>query len=235
MQALDIMGELGQQGTVDAGARLVEEHDLGIAHHGAAELEQLLLPARKRARKRKPVRGEAEQFERLLGAAVDRLLLAAHPAGTEPGGEDPLAALARRYQHEIFEHGHARPFLRDLEGAREAKAEELVRLLARHIGAVEEDAAVIGSRHAGDDVEERRLAGAVRANEAGDRAARHLEGTSIEDRQTAIALGDPVDGDYRAHFLLKDRLCRRETKPSARPASISGGSLSLRVSHLRRR
>ena len=82
-------------------------------------------------------------------------------------------------------------------------AEELMRLPARHIRAVEEDAAVIGSRHARDDVEERRLAGAVRPDEAGDRAARHLEGASVDDRQTAIALGDPVDGDDGAHFMLE--------------------------------
>ena len=34
-----------QQGSIDPGSDLVEEHDLGVDHHGAAELEQFFLPA----------------------------------------------------------------------------------------------------------------------------------------------------------------------------------------------
>ena len=42
---LDIGGKVLQQRAVDAGGDLVEQHHLGVDHHGAAEFEQLLLAA----------------------------------------------------------------------------------------------------------------------------------------------------------------------------------------------
>ncbi len=56
----------------------------------------------------------------------------------------PSPALPAGHDHEILQHGHARPFLGDLEGAHEAEAEKLVRPLAGDVLAVELDAAVIG-------------------------------------------------------------------------------------------
>ncbi len=47
VHTLDIGGQIVEQRLVDARRHLIEQHDLGIHHHGAAQLEQLFLPARK--------------------------------------------------------------------------------------------------------------------------------------------------------------------------------------------
>ena len=62
--------------------------------------------------------------------------------------------------------------MRDLEGAQHAAAEQLVGRQPGDVLAVEDDLAAIGRDIAGDQVEQRRFARAVRADQAGDRAAR---------------------------------------------------------------
>ena len=64
----------------------------------------------------------------------------------------------------------------------------------------EGDAAGIGREGAGDQVEQRGLAGAVRADHREDRALRHLEADAVDRDQAAEALADIVDGKQRAHF-----------------------------------
>ncbi len=59
---------------------------------------------------------------------------------------------------------------------------------------------VSGVKHAGDHVEERRLAGAVRPDHAADLARRHVEVDPVDGGQAAKMLADALDGEERHGF-----------------------------------
>jgi len=92
------------------------------------------------------------------------------------------------------------------------------------IGA-ETDLAAVGGREAADNVEERRLARAVGADEPRDRAFPDGERAAGERLDAAEALGDAGDGEE----LTRDRV------PRARGArnGIASGVSNCRVSYVR--
>src|SRR5205823_7048410 len=57
----------------------------------------------------------------------------------------------------------------------------------------------------GDETKQRRLAGAVRADDADDRARRHLEGELVDEQALAITLGDVLELDHLVAQSLRDR------------------------------
>src|SRR5262249_17082455 len=63
--------------------------------------------------------------------------------------------------------------------------------------AVDLDRALVGLDEAVDDVHERRLAGAVLAEQAVDLAVCHLERDGVVRGQTAVALRDPAEAQKR--------------------------------------
>ena len=65
---------------------------------------------------------------------------------------------------------------------------------------VEQHAAGIGRRQSHDHTERRRLAGAVRAEQADDFAGRDVEVDASHDRPAAVGLGEPF-GAQRRHYL----------------------------------
>ena len=62
-------------------------------------------------------------------------------------------------------------------------------------------AALIRRHRAGDHIEQRGLAGAVRPDHGEDRALRHVEADAVDGDQAAKALADAVDGEQRRHRL----------------------------------
>src|SRR5204862_7988990 len=75
---------------------------------------------------------------------------------------------------------------------------ELARLVHdRHLHRVADgDLAGVGLLLAGDHAEERGLAGAVRADDADDRARRDLEREVVDEHAVAVALGDVLELDH---------------------------------------
>ena len=82
----------------------------------------------------------------------------------------PARGAAMLPRHDVFEHAHLPEQPHVLERAGDAGARHLTGLQRQRLGAVEDDAAALRLVEAGDAVEERGLAGAVRADEAGDGA-----------------------------------------------------------------
>ena len=95
-----------------------------------------------------------------------------------------------------------REFVRDLEGAQHAAREQLVRLQPGHILAVEQDVPGGRRKGAGDHVEQRRLAGAVRPDQPGDRAALDLQRAAVDREHIAKTLGDLPYVYRRRHDAL---------------------------------
>ena len=106
----------------------------------------------------------------------------------------------------------------DLEGAADAAAADLVRRQPVDALARERDVARVGREHAGDHVEQRGLAGAVRADHGEDLALRHVEARRRRPRRRPRKLlVDAGDRQERASWLV--------AAPSAELARASHGQM----------
>ena len=158
------------------------------------------------------------------GLLADLRLHPADRAGLQPDVAQRLAGLAGGHHHQVLGGRQVGEFAGDLEGAQQAPGEQLVRLEAGDVGAVEEDLAAVGRQRAGDDVEERGLAGAVGADEAGDRAAGDIQ-RAIGDRLHAA---EPLADGHS----LDDHICchtRAHCRPLPAGASKRNAGRSLPV------
>ena len=111
----------------------------------------------------------------------------------------------QRADHDVLGHGEIGEGLELLEGARDAAAGDAVGPQAGDLAAVEEDAAGVGRLEAGDQVEQRRLAGAVGADDAEDLALVDIEGDVGVGGEAAEALGHAFDVEQQAHVRLPPR------------------------------
>ena len=75
---------------------------------------------------------------------------------------------------------HSAKRLDDLERTPDAAAAEHARPLARDVDALERDRARVGRDEAVQEIEQRRFAGAVRADDAEDLAAAHVEADAVD-------------------------------------------------------
>ena len=104
---------------------------------------------------------------------------------TEQPTEHRLAGLVLAGEHHVVEHRHAGEHLGELERAHHPLGGELVaRRVARRL-AVERDHAGVGLVEPGEQVEQRGLAGAVGADQGGDRAALHLQAVDVDGTDAA--------------------------------------------------
>ena len=84
-------------------------------------------------------------------------------------------------------------------GAGEAVARDRIGLCAGDVGAAEHDASGIRREHAVDQIEQRRLAGAVRPDQAENFALAHDETQVVHGLQAAEALADVIELEERRH------------------------------------
>ena len=110
-------------------------------------------------------RADPDLFEQLVGDGAGVVLL---------GG--PAPAHLERDEH-VLARGEAAERLEPLERARDAEPGPRVALGARHVAPVEADAPARRLLQPGDDVEERRLARAVRTDQPGDLPGLDLRST----------------------------------------------------------
>ena len=78
---------------------------------------------------------------------------------------------------------------------------------------------VVGGEDARDHVEQRRLAGAVRPDDAADLALGDVERHLVDGDEAAEALGDPVEGKQRGHRPSPPRPSRRASHGQTPPGS----------------
>ena len=135
------------------------------------------------------VRGE----ERRLAGEAQAL---ENGQGARAGAGDGAFAVQRAHDR-VVEHREPRERLDELEGAADAGRAHPVRRQAADRAPAETDRAGVRPMQAGDEVEERRLAGAVRADERGDRVALDREGRPRDRAQAAKRLADLFDFEER--------------------------------------
>src|SRR5205807_8138778 len=106
-----------------------------------------------------------------------------------------VAALAvEAGQRDVLENRQAMERPRDLEGAADAAIDDPVRRAAGDLMPVEIDRACRGHQRARQHVEDRALAGAVRADQAENLALLDPKRHSVDGREAAEALGEALDG-----------------------------------------
>ena len=170
------LGHLGRFARRQAGGGLVEQQDFRIAGEAEHDFELALLAVREIADLDILAVEEVGLFEQMMGLVVDFLVRrqeAPHHEFRRPQALD-------RQQH-IVEHGQFGKQAGDLEGARHAERGAPV---ARPVGDVLAEQQHLSGGHridAGDQIEQRGLAGAVRADD-GLAVARH-------DAQRDVARG----------------------------------------------
>ena len=148
---------------------------------------------------------------------------AARRGAAEHECAEPLAGLDGGGEHEVLENGQAPRTRGDLEGTHEAGGAIAVRRQPVDPSAVEGDPTRVGGEEAREDVEERRLAGAVRADEGGDRAALDREGRTVDraDAPNELAHARRIEhrGSLEHHLLAPPEEPLRPEDDSAISAS----------------
>src|SRR5205823_4772759 len=134
----------------------------------------------------------AREGEELAGFLRRLALLAADPGQAEDRSEDAALQAGVHADEHVLERRHLREEADVLKGAADTELRDCVRRLAGDVDAVEEDPARRGAVEAGEHVEERRLAGAVRADQADDRALGDREVEVVDREQAAELLTDVV-------------------------------------------
>jgi len=173
LEAGDDLLNVVHRDRIDARERLVEHHELRLRDERARDLEAPALTAGKRERLVRPQVLDVQLVEEPFEPQFPLL-----PADGEclEDREDVLL------DRELAEHGR---FLREIADAPPRAA------VHRHVGdvfLVEEDPAVLRRDEADDHVERRRLAGAVRAEEADDLSLLHVERDVVHHIAAAIRL-----------------------------------------------
>ncbi len=143
---------------------LVQDEELGFVAERDGDFQDALVPVRKRPGQRGLTVAQPHPLQDLPGFPDDQ-------AVRRP--EEGVAQVLLRQDRDLHvpEHGQAREDVGDLEGARDSLAADLVRGLAPDVLALEQDPPLVGLQVAGDQVEKRGFAGAVRTDD-GDEVAR---------------------------------------------------------------
>src|SRR5581483_11661330 len=157
--------ERGGFGRVEPRRRLVEEDDRGPGAHGAGELDDARLPGRELGDRTVGVAGEPDERQDLVD---ERIVLVATAGQQSPRSLGQCRGLGR--VEEVLAHRHRPEDLEPLEGSRYAGAGAPFWPPVAHVGALDADRTAGKRDGPGQRVEQRRLAGTVRTDDADELA-----------------------------------------------------------------
>ena len=181
---------------VEGAGRLVGEEKGRLVGQGAGDGQALALAAGQHAGRALGLVGQPEQVEKVAGAGLG--LLARAP------GDD------RRQRH-VLEHAQVREGSRDLVGARDAEPGDAMRRQPLDFAPREYHPAAIGAVMSTHDVDERRLARAIRPDEAEDLATAHDEVHAGERLHSGEGFAHAGSTEKRGQ-VLNCRMAMREFK-----------------------
>ena len=162
---------------------LVEDQHLLAAPERAHDLDLLLLAQRQPADESVGIDLDAEQGGELVEALQGRRLAEALPPGAA--------------QHQILDDRQARYQQHMLEDRADAEVQALARRADDHRPAGDQDLALVGLLHAGENADQCRFAGPVLAQQDMDLAGVKLQGNVVIGEHAGKALGDLAHGGDR--------------------------------------
>ena len=167
--------------------RLVHDHHIGIDRHGARHPDQVLV-------------GDAEVLQPMVGVDMRGAHVVEHLAGLAAhlAPVDGLEAGARGVsQKDVLGHRQFVEQHRLLVNGGDAGAEGGVSGAEMDRHALDGDLALVRLVDAGQDLHQRRLAGAVLADQRGDLAGIERQRHVMQGPDTGEALADPLEGQQR--------------------------------------
>ena len=144
----------------EGGRRLVEHHDPRAPEHGAADRDRLALTSRQRRHRR------AQRGERHRQLVEDPPGLEAHPLDSEKPSGDAVGRTAQlapevQVRHHVEVVAQREVLVHRLDSG----SDGVLRGVDAHRDAVDEDRSAVGGVHAGQHLDQRRLAGTVVADQ----------------------------------------------------------------------
>src|SRR5467141_1116917 len=229
---------------VHARGRLVEREQLRLGGERARDLETPLVAVGQAPRGVVRAAADPDIVEQLGRARFDLSFFLYGLSVSQHGAEHPSAAAQVPADHHVLERRQVGEKADVLEGTRDARSSHLMRLQAAEVVPVEQESAVVGRVKSGQHVEQRGLAGAVRADQPENFAGGYGERDFGKRLHAAEALGDAIASQQRqaacpvsSRFLTAEgsRPAGRNsiTSTSARPKismRITSGSTSCRPS-----
>jgi hypothetical protein len=185
---------------------------LGVRRERDRDLEQPLVAVREGVRDLEGAVAEPDgvQEPQRLGVQV-RVA-----AGVREHREAAAVLRLRRDAH-VLEGRERVEDADDLERTRDARRHDRVRGKVRDRGGAEPRPAAVGGEEGGEDVEERRLAGAVRPDDRAELAARDRERHAVDRRERAEVLGQILDLEQDLPGRRREARCRRGRGGPGRP------------------
>ena len=199
-QAADHRHDVADLRRVQAGQHLVEQQQLRLGRQRPRQLQPLAA-------------GDGQRIGRPV-EHVGETDLARHLFG---GGKRGLARamMQMRADPDVLAHRQPGEGLHDLEGAGDAAPRQPMRRLAGDVLAAIAHSAVARLEEAGDDGEQRGLAGAIGADERGDAALRRRKRHAVDRQQSA---------ETARHVLHRQQRLSHGGPPAQRDAFRRGGS-----------
>jgi hypothetical protein len=176
-QACDALGKPGGLAIAKRRSRFIEQEHTRIALNGAHDLEHLLLPERQLADACARIDVETMASENLVRTLAGSLSRDASPRVGRRRGEQEIALDAQLTRQCQF-----------LEYARNALIDGVICVARSDRLAVERDASLIGNDRAADDLDQRRLAGAVLTGKTEDGSTRCFQTDGLERAGCAESL-----------------------------------------------
>ncbi len=165
-------------GRTQAGHHFVEQQQLRSRRERARDFEPLAVGQGQFVRLARVLVPEIEPPQHLARARISCVHVGRAQHGADRG---------------VFEHGEFGKRAHDLKRAREPKPADMFGRGVLDALAGKGDAARIRRKDAGDQIEQRRLAGAVRADDGEDRARLDIERNIVDRDKTAEALGHALE------------------------------------------
>jgi hypothetical protein len=209
-----------------AGERLVEEEELRLGRERDRQFELALFAMREETGRKMGARGEGDGVEKLHRRLVQRRLL-----GSVAEEAEARAGTRLHGERDVFQRREAGQDRGDLEGARKPAPHPLMHGKARDVLTLEQDTSGVWRGEAGDLVDERGLASAVRADHRVKLTREHFQIHVIGHDKRAIGLAQPVEAKERLSHgrpAEKSRGCRRGRRGPPAPASARRSSSKAR-------
>src|SRR5206468_11184041 len=183
------------------GARLVEQKHARLRRERHGQLDESLLAVGQGAGGFPPAVAETDEVDDGSGLRAKRPLLGGEPAPAGEDGEESGRAPQMQPGQHVVLHAQGGEHARLLERADDASTGDRGGPQARQRGAVVRDEPAGGPQIAGDRVERGGLAGAVRADDARDRAGSNLERHALERGHAAEPHGEISDRQHHRRMV----------------------------------